>query len=90
MLLSACVIDETLMPIGDNPRNNPEIPAIAKLSATERTRVSGKSNLPSGKRKLARQYPGMNATNVNPKNTLATEAADSLGIRYTQSNVRAV
>ena len=52
------------IPTEDKPRKRPEIPAMLKLNATDKTAFSIRSSLPSEKRKLTRQYPGTNATNV--------------------------
>jgi len=55
MLLSVYVIELVLIPIGDSPRNNPEMPAMLKLNAIESTAISTMSSLPSGKIRLSRQ-----------------------------------
>ena len=69
-LQRAYVIEFRLIPIGDSPRNSPDIPAMLKLNATERTDCSTMSSFPFWKIKLTRQYPGTKATKVNPKNAL--------------------
>jgi len=55
MPLSETVIELTVMPIGDKPRNSPEIPAMLKLSATDSTAVSARSSFPSWKSRLIKQ-----------------------------------
>lgn len=41
--------------MGDSPKNSPDMPAILKLNATERTTISTGSSFPSGNIKLVRQ-----------------------------------
>lgn len=79
--LSDSVIEVNVKPTEDNPRNSPEIPATLKLSATDKTAFSMKSNFPSGNRKLTRQYPGTKATNVNPKKKVNPDQKELLGIK---------
>lgn len=67
MLLRVIVIELVAMPIGDNPKNNPDTPTKLKLNATDKTAVSINSNFPSLNRTLIRQYPGIIATKVNPR-----------------------
>lgn len=55
MLLSVEVIEDTVKPKEEIPRNKPEMPATLKLNATESTRASAKSSLPSAKSKLIKQ-----------------------------------
>jgi len=55
MEISESVIEAKVNPIGDIPKNKPEIPAKLKLNATDRTIISAKSNLPSSNRKFMRQ-----------------------------------
>jgi hypothetical protein len=47
MPLSEIVIDLTFIPMGDNPMNSPEIPAMLKLKATDNTAFSARSSFPS-------------------------------------------
>jgi hypothetical protein len=79
-MLSDFVIDETVKPTDDSPKNKPDIPAMLKLKATDKTVFSITSSLPSWKSRLSRQYPGKNATNVNPKNTVTPQSKDPLGM----------
>jgi hypothetical protein len=55
MMVSDFVIDETVNPTEDSPKNKPEIPAMLKLKATDKTVFSIMSSLPSWKSKLSRQ-----------------------------------
>lgn len=55
MPLRVKVIEVTVMPMGDRPRNRPVMPAMLKLNATERTAASTISSLPSGNIRLIRQ-----------------------------------
>ncbi|MEM2108270.1 MAG: hypothetical protein QXL10_03180 [Candidatus Bathyarchaeia archaeon] len=55
MLVSETIIEGTVIPIGDRPRNSPEMPTMLKLSATDNTAFSTKSNLPSWNMTLTRQ-----------------------------------
>ncbi len=84
------VSETVVIPIGDNPKNSPDIPAMAKLSATDKTAFSTKSSFPSLNKRFTRQYPGKTATKTNPKRLVKTENGESLGIRYTKSNVKTV
>jgi len=77
---SDSVIDFTVKPVEDNPKNKPEIPAMLKLKATDKTAFSIRSSLPSLKRKLTRQYPGTKATNVNPKKNVSPDRVEPAGI----------
>ena len=62
------IIELVVMPIGDNPKNNPVSPAIPKLNATDKTASSGKSSFCSfTNNMLTRQYPGKIVMNTNPK-----------------------
>jgi len=47
MMLSEIVIERTVIPIGDNPRNKPDTPAMLKLKATDKTVFSTRSSFPS-------------------------------------------
>ena len=67
MPLRVNVIELVAIPIGDNPKNNPDTPTKLKLSATDKTALSINSNFPSLNKTLTRQYPGITATKVNPK-----------------------
>lgn len=67
MPLRVIVIELVAMPIGDNPKNNPDTPTKLKLNATDKTAVSTNSNFPSLNKTFTRQYPGMTATKVNPR-----------------------
>jgi len=55
MMVSDFVMDETVKPAEDSPKNKPEIPAMLKLKATDKTVFSIMSSLPSWKSKLSRQ-----------------------------------
>jgi len=63
----ATVIEFVVIPIGDNPKNNPDTPTKLKLSATDKTAFSINSNFPSLNKTLIKQYPGINATKANPR-----------------------
>ena len=52
---SEFTIDGTVIPIGDRPKNSPEIAAKLKLKAADNTACSTQSSFPSWKRKLIRQ-----------------------------------
>jgi hypothetical protein len=67
MLLRVIVIELVVIPIDDNPKNNPETPTKLKLSATDKTAVSKNSSFPSLNITVIRQYPGITATKVNPR-----------------------
>jgi len=90
MTLSEMVSEAVVMPIGDNPRNSPDIPAMLKLSATEKTAFSTMSSFPSLNKRFTRQYPGTTATKTNPNRLVKTENGESLGMKYTKSNVTTV
>ncbi len=90
MELSEIVNEAVVMPMGDNPRKRPDIPAMLKLSATDKTAFSIMSSFPSSNKRFTRQYPGTTATKTKPNMPVKTEKGESLGIRYTKSNVTAV
>ncbi|HUU88467.1 MAG TPA: hypothetical protein VMX17_12045 [Candidatus Glassbacteria bacterium] len=75
------VIDEVANPIGDNPKNKPDTPAILKLNATDKTDISTNSNFPSLNKTLTRQYPGITATKINPKKYVSPENKELEGIK---------
>jgi len=81
MLLSEIVSDVVVIPMGDNPKNSPDTPAMLKLSATDNTAFSTKSSFPSWNKRLTRQYPGTTATKINPNTPVKTESGESLGIK---------
>ncbi len=87
IMLSEIVSEAVVMPIGDNPKKSPDIPAILKLSATDKTVFSIMSSLPSLNKRLTRQYPGITATKTKPNRLVKTENTESLGIKYTKNNV---
>jgi hypothetical protein len=89
-MLSEIVSEAVVMPMGDNPRKSPDIPAILKLSATDKTAFSIKSSFPSLNKRFTRQYPGRTETKMNPKKLVKTENSESLGIKYTKINVKPV
>lgn len=80
IMLSEIVSEAVVMPIGDNPRKSPDIPAIPKLSATDKIAFSTKSSFLSSNKRLTRQYPGRTETKKNPKKLVKTENGESLGI----------
>ncbi len=53
--VNVTVMEGTFIPAGDMPRNKPETPAMLKLNATDKTKISTKSSFPSANRKLMRQ-----------------------------------
>ena len=90
MALSEIVSEAVVMPMGDNPRKSPDIPAMLKLSATDKTAFSTMSSFPSLNTKFTRTYPGVIATKINPNRIVNTENGESLGMKYIKSNVTTV
>ena len=45
--LSETVIERTVIPIGDKPKNKPDMPAMLKLKATDNTTFSTRSSFSS-------------------------------------------
>jgi hypothetical protein len=80
-MLSENVIEAVVIPIGDNPKNRPETPAMLKLNATDNTGFSTMSSCPSRNKRLTRQYPGTTATKINPNTIVKMENGESLGIK---------
>jgi hypothetical protein len=76
--------------MGDNPRKSPDIPAMLKLSATDKTAFSIISSFPSLNKRFTRQYPGTIATKTKPNTFVKKENGESLGMKYIKSNVTTV
>ena len=55
MKVSVFVTEEIVMPTEDKPKYKPEIPAMLKLKATDKTVFSIMSSLPSLKSRLTKQ-----------------------------------
>ena len=89
-MLSEMVNEGVVMCMGDNPKNSPAIPAMLKLSATDKTAFSIMSSFPSLNRRFTRQYPGTTATKMNPNMFVKMDNGESLGMKYTKSNVATV
>ena len=81
MQLRVTVIEFVVIPIGDNPKNNPDTPTKLKLNATDKTALSINSNFPSLNMTLIKQYPGMTVTKVNPRRYVNNEKTESEGIK---------
>jgi len=55
-MLTETLIEVKFIPIGDNPKNKPDIPTMLKLNATDNTAFSTESSLFSaGNKTLTRQ-----------------------------------
>ena len=55
MMLSEIMIEDFVIPTGDNPKKRPVNPTMLKLNATDKTAFSTKSSFPSWNKRLTRQ-----------------------------------